>query len=168
MSTSRKVTRLSLAGLALLAVLDVVLLYVALSTERGDHAPPRQPVGASSGSQVARTSTPTTTATATASNTSRTTAPPLQHIELEPLFHFAETFETVRIQGRCFGSHGRTTLQVQLEQHGSWVSLPLPATTDRSGFFSAYVELGKPGQYLVRVVDRQAATVSNVVFVNIS
>jgi len=33
------------------------------------------------------------------------------------------------------------------------LAFPLPARTDQSGQFTAYVELGQPGLYWLRVVD---------------
>jgi hypothetical protein len=33
------------------------------------------------------------------------------------------------------------------------VAFPVPAKTDQSGQFTAYVELGQPGRYRLRVLD---------------
>jgi hypothetical protein len=42
---------------------------------------------------------------------------------------------------------------VQRWEGGKWLSFPLPAKTDQSGRFTAYVELGQPGRYQLRVLD---------------
>jgi hypothetical protein len=42
---------------------------------------------------------------------------------------------------------------VQRREEGRWVNFPIPTRTDRLGQFSAYVELGRPGRYPLRVLD---------------
>jgi hypothetical protein len=49
---------------------------------------------------------------------------------------------------------------VQHRQGGGWVDFPLPTTTDESGNFTVYVELGTTGDHQVRVVDPQTHTAS--------
>jgi hypothetical protein len=44
-------------------------------------------------------------------------------------------------------------LQVQRWEGGEWLSFPLPTKTDQSGQFTAFVELGQPGRYRLRVLD---------------
>jgi serine/threonine protein kinase len=64
----------------------------------------------------------------------------------------AKPFQTVLIQGTYRGA-ADTLLRVQLWEGGKWLVLPLPAKTDQSGQFTAYVELGQPGRYQLRVLD---------------
>lgn len=187
MSTNDVTRRLFLWGLALVVVLELILVWIQLS-------PPAQtsPGGADLTGQVASSTRPTPTPTPTTSPTPATTATPTstrtattpagtatatqsatttdrpRHtIELRALSRFAQPFQTVQIRGRYVGRNGPTTLSVQREQHGTWLDFPLPATTDRSGNFNAYVELGQRGRQRLRVVDPQASVVSNVVSVYI-
>jgi hypothetical protein len=44
-------------------------------------------------------------------------------------------------------------LRVQRGEGGKWMDFPLPTKTDQSGRFMAYVELGQPGRYRLRVLD---------------
>jgi hypothetical protein len=80
----------------------------------------------------------------------------------------ARPFETVRVMGTYIGARARTILRVQQHQGGDWVDFPLPTTTDDSGDFTAYVELGSPGEHRVRIVDPATNTVSESVIVVIS
>ena len=54
----------------------------------------------------------------------------------------------------------RHLLRVQLWVEGKWFAFPIPAKTDRSGQFTAYVELGQPGRYRLRVVDPDSGMTS--------
>ena len=54
----------------------------------------------------------------------------------------ARPFEAVRIQGTYDGG-AETFLRVQRWERGMWLDFPLPTKTDRSGQFTAYVELGR-------------------------
>jgi hypothetical protein len=69
---------------------------------------------------------------------------------LEDLPNSARPFETVPIEGTYRGG-ADTFLRVQRWEGGNWLTFPVPAKTDQSGMFTAYVELG-PGRYQLRVV----------------
>jgi hypothetical protein len=71
-------------------------------------------------------------------------------IQLEDLPNSARPFETVPIEGTYRGG-ADTFLRVQRWEGGNWLTFPVPAKTDQSGMFTAYVELG-PGRYQLRVV----------------
>jgi hypothetical protein len=73
-------------------------------------------------------------------------------IQLENSASAAKPFQTVRIQGTYRGGED-TTLRVQRLEGGQWLAFPLPAKTDQSGQFTAYVEFGQPGLYQLRVLD---------------
>ena len=73
-------------------------------------------------------------------------------IQLENSAGSARPFQTVRIQGTYRGG-ADTSLRVQREEGGKWLDFPLPTKTDQSGQFTAYVELGGPGRYRLRVLD---------------
>ena len=64
----------------------------------------------------------------------------------------AKPFQTVPIPGQYHGG-ADTFLRVQRWEGNRWRAFPLPAKTDQSGQFTAYVELGQPGLYWLRVLD---------------
>jgi hypothetical protein len=51
-------------------------------------------------------------------------------------------------------------LRVQRWERGKWLAFPLPTKTDLSGQFTAYVELGQPGRYRLRVLDPDSRVTS--------
>ncbi len=63
-------------------------------------------------------------------------------IQLEDLADSARPFQTVRIEGTYRGGPD-TFVQVQRWEGGQWLAFPLPAKTDKSGRFTAFVELGR-------------------------
>ena len=71
----------------------------------------------------------------------------------------ARPFQTVRIQGTYRGG-ADTLLRVERWEGGRWRAFPLPAKTDQSGQFTAYVELGQPGRYRLRVLDPRSGATS--------
>jgi len=71
----------------------------------------------------------------------------------------AEPFQAVRIQGAYRGG-ADTFVRVQRWQAGTWQDFPLATKTDQSGKFTAYVEPGPPGRYLLRVVDPESGAAS--------
>ena len=73
-------------------------------------------------------------------------------IQLEDSADAAKPFQTVQLRGTYRGG-ADTSLRVQREEGGKWLDFPLPTQTDQSGKFTAYVELGGPGRYRLRVLD---------------
>ena len=73
-------------------------------------------------------------------------------IQLEDSADSAQPFQAVRIQGTYRGG-ADTFLWVQRWEGGNWVTFPVPTKTDQSGQFTAYVELGQPGRYRLRLLD---------------
>jgi hypothetical protein len=145
----RRFGYLALAATALAALLIGALLLTA-SRDRGATAQ----------------SVPTVTATATV--TKSTSEPSNQStdvggkeptIQLEDLPDSARPFQTVRIEGTYHGGPDRF-LQTQRREGGEWLAFPLPAKTDKSGQFAAFVELGQPGRYRLRVVDTDSGVTS--------
>jgi hypothetical protein len=61
----------------------------------------------------------------------------------------AKVFDTVRIKGMYRGGP-ETFLRVQ-RWEGEWVAFPVPTKTNQSGQFTAYVEFGRSGRYMLRV-----------------
>jgi hypothetical protein len=62
----------------------------------------------------------------------------------------AKVFDTVRIEGTYRGGPD-TFLRIQRWEEGGWVAFPVPTKTNQSGQFTAYVEFGRPGRYMLRV-----------------
>ena len=73
-------------------------------------------------------------------------------IQLEDSADAAKPFQTVQLRGTYRGG-ADTSLRVQREEGGKWLDFPLPTQTDQSGQFTAYVELGQPGRYRLRMLD---------------
>ena len=80
-------------------------------------------------------------------------------IQLENPADAAKPFQTVEIQGTYRGG-ADTSLRVQRWEGGEWLDFPLPAVTDQAGQFTAYVELGQPGRYRLRLVDPNSGVTS--------
>ena len=114
-------------------------------------------------------SVPTATAIATAT-VSRPTPEPSDHestdsggeeatIQVKDLAASAGPFQTVPVNGTYRGG-ANILLRVQHREGGQWVDFPLPTKTDQSGRFTAYVELGQPGRYRLRVLDPDSGVTS--------
>ena len=108
------------------------------------------------------TSPPTSTAP-TAGDPSTSPAASASRIETTSLTYFGRPFETIHIQGRYRGVPGPTPLRVQIQEPAGWTLYPLPAFTQPSGQFRAFVELGEPGKYRLRIVDPTRHRSSEVV-----
>jgi hypothetical protein len=128
----RRFGYLALAATALAVLLIGAFLFAA-SRDRG----------------VTAQSVPTVTTTPTATPTKQTSEPTIQ---LEDLADSARPFQTVRIEG-TYRSGPDRFLQVQRWEGGKWLAFPVPTKTDKSGKFTAYVELEQPGRYRLRVLD---------------
>jgi hypothetical protein len=90
-----------------------------------------------------------------------------RHIELAATSYLGQPFETVAIKGRYPGASAGTLLRVQHREGSRWLVFPLPTTTDSSGRFTAHVDMGGAGQYLLRVVDPRRKVLSPVVTLSI-
>jgi hypothetical protein len=128
----RRFGYLALAATVLAALLIGAFLFAA-SRDRG----------------VTAQSVPTVTTTPTATPTKPTSEPTIQ---LEDLADSARPFQAVRIEG-TYRSGPDRFLQVQRWEGGKWLAFPVPTKTDKSGKFTAYVELEQPGRYRLRVLD---------------
>ena len=83
----------------------------------------------------------------------------VETIQLEDSADSAKPFEIVSIRGTHRGGT-ETFLRVERWEGGEWVPFPLPTKTDQSGQFIAYVELGQPGRYRLRVLDPDSGVTS--------
>ena len=147
----RRIGSLALAATVLAALLIGAVLFAA-----------------GRGGGVTIPSVPTVTATATATVSKPTSEPSSKStdtggagtaFQLENLDDSARPFQPVRIQGTYRGGPD-TFLQVQRWEGGKWLSFPVPTKTDQSGQFTAFVELGQPGRYRLRVLDPDSGVVS--------
>jgi hypothetical protein len=84
---------------------------------------------------------------------------PQKGIEVENVVDSAKPSQTVPIQGTYHGG-ANTFLRVQRWEAGRWLDFPLTTKTDQSGKFTAYVELGGPGRYQLRVLDPDSLVTS--------
>jgi hypothetical protein len=80
-------------------------------------------------------------------------------VQVAALAGSAEPFQPVRIQGTYRGG-ADTFVRVQRWQSGKWLDFPLATKTNQSGKFTAYVEPGPAGRYLLRVVDPESGAAS--------
>jgi hypothetical protein len=66
----------------------------------------------------------------------------------------AEPFRVVRVTGtmRTPSPAARGQVHVEMRRAGGWSTFPLPAVTGSEGRFTAFVSIGSPGQYRMRVV----------------
>lgn len=148
--------------LILITVLVVTVIAVPVALSRrsmspGAGAPVRHDGTVvserSSGTGVSEGTRPTSaTAGADRKNSGRHGSTQVETIRLDRLAHSAKPYQTVTITGRHSGG-ADTLLQVQRKQQDRWVAFPVPTTTDQSGRFTTWVELGRPGRYWLRVRD---------------
>jgi hypothetical protein len=145
--------RLKQLVLAVLVILNVVWLGLLLSRAPGERAveftstQSATPGGLSSSAGPSPTSDP------------RNGSAEGGTIQVEEVADSARPFQTVRIQGTYRGG-ADTFLRVQRWEGGKWLDFPLPSKIDQSGQFTAYVELGQPGRYLLRVLDPDSGVTS--------
>lgn len=105
------------------------------------------------------TAAPSTPAPAPPTHGTSSSPAAAESIEIQGPGATAEPFETVGLRGTYRGG-GQRFLQVQRWVSGRWQSFPVPAKTDESGRFTAYVELGRPNDYRLRVRDPQSGLTS--------
>ena len=111
-------------------------------------------------SQASDPRPPTSTTTPEAGDNTGSGSAEQETIQLENSADSAKPFQTVQIQGTYRGG-ADASLRVQRWEGGQWLAFPLPTKTDQSGQFTAYVELGEPGRYRLRVLDPDSGVTSN-------
>jgi hypothetical protein len=138
--------------LAVLVILNVVwlgfLLYRAVDARTVESAVPESAASSDMPSSAIPTS-----AAATKSGS------PQKSIQVENVVDSARPSQTVSIRGTYHGG-ANTFLRVQRLEGGKWFDFPLTTKTDQSGKFTAYVELGGPGRYQLRVLDPDSLVTS--------
>ena len=130
------------------AALAALLIGALLVTANRDRGVPAQSVPAATASATPTVTKPTNEP----SNESTAIGREEPTVQLKDLPDAARPFETVQIQG-TYPGEGDTFLRVQRWENGKWLDFPLPTKTNKSGRFTAYVELGQPGRYRLRVLD---------------
>jgi serine/threonine protein kinase len=110
-------------------------------------------------SQASDQRPPTSTTPGADDNIGSGSADQQETIQLENSADSAKPFQTVQIQGTYRGG-ADASLRVQRWEGGQWLAFPLPTKTDQSGQFTAYVELGEPGRYQLRVLDPDSGVAS--------
>jgi hypothetical protein len=90
--------------------------------------------------------------TSTADNNTSSATRNRRTIQMADSTVSAKPFQTVRIRGRYDGG-ADSLVRVERWQSGKWLAFPIPAKTDQAGEFSAYVDLGQPSRYRLRVQD---------------
>jgi hypothetical protein len=115
----------------------------------------RPSVGSSEASNPGPSSS---TTTAGANDSAGTGSAEQATIELNSA-HAAKPLQTIRIQGTYRGG-ADTFLRLERWEAGRWLAFPLLTKTDQSGQFTAYVELGEPGHYRLRMLDPDSGVTS--------
>jgi hypothetical protein len=146
--------RLTLLVLAVLVIFNVVWLGFLLS-----RAPGERTVGPTSTHSATPGGLSSSAGRSPAANPRSGSPEGRPTIELEYLAKSARPFQPVRILGKYQGGPD-TFLRVQRLEGGEWLSFPVPTKTDDSGRFTAYVELGQPGRYQLRVLDPNTGVTS--------
>ena len=83
---------------------------------------------------------------------SRTTDAPVPAVSAAVDKAAAQAGERVHITGEVADARAGVRLRVQRREDGSWVDFPAEARTSSGGRFSTYVELGRPGPNVLRML----------------
>jgi hypothetical protein len=146
---------LVVAGLAVLAPLLLLREAGDATTGAGHRGRDAAGIGRPS-------SRPASSATTSPSASPTGTATSGSGIETTSSTYFGRPFETVRIEGSYPGARRPARLRVEIRDPGGWTPFPLPAVTTPSGQFTAYVEIGGPGRYQLRIVDPERGATSRI------
>jgi cytoskeletal protein RodZ len=174
-------------AIGILVILDVALVFLYFQKDDSGSTPAQASASASSttssdpttssgpttSSPPATPSPPATSSLPKPTRSSSTSAPPstsspppqMAPLTAVALTKVAKPYQTVRLTGQFVKSH--SVLRVQELRHTTWTTFPLPAMTDASGRYNAYVELAKRGQHELRVVSTETGAESNVVTVTV-
>jgi hypothetical protein len=137
--------RLRLLVLGVFVILTAVWLGLLLFRASGEPAVESSPIQSATPGGGQSTTEPPASAP-------RSGSAEREAIQVKDVAASARPFETVRIRG-SYPDGADTLLRVQRWEDGKWLAFPLPTKTDKSGQFTAYVELGQPGRYRLRLLD---------------
>ena len=81
----------------------------------------------------------------------------------------AAPFRVVRVSGtvRTPSPAARDQVHLEVRRGAGWSTFPLPAVTGAEGQFTAFVSLGSPGRYRLRVVAAGGGPVSDPFLVTV-
>jgi hypothetical protein len=145
--------QLTLLILVVLVILNMVWLGLLLL-----RAPVEQ-AAESTSAQSATPGRPSSSAVPPPASEPRSGSAERETIQLQDPPEAAKPFQTVRIQGMYSGG-ADTFVRAQRWEAGKWLDFPVPTKTDQSGQFTAYVELGQPGRYQLRILDPESGVTS--------
>ena len=148
--------QLTLLILVVLVILNMVWLGLLLF-----RAPVEQ-AAESTSAQSAAPGGPSSSAVPPPASEPRSGPAERETIQVQDPPESAKPFQTVRIQGTYPGG-ADTFVRVQRWEAGKWLDFPVPTKTDQSGQFTAYVELGQPGRYRLRVLAPDSGVTSKTV-----
>ena len=161
----RRVSILALAGILVAVIASATAWLISEPATSGAPAAMSQsatpgglPSSASSPG-ASEPGTPTSSTTPAPSNKTGAGSAGEETIQPQVPTNAAKTFQPVRIQGSYHGGED-TFLRVQRWDGDRWLDFPVPTKTDRSGHFNAYVEIGRPGRYRLRVLDPASGVTS--------
>jgi hypothetical protein len=143
---------LGLLVLSVLVILNVAWLGLLLSQTPGERAVDTTPTQIATPGGVTSDTRPSRGSGARSGSTAGA-------ISLQNPPDSARPFQPVRIQG-TYRAGADTLLRVQVWEGGKWLAFPIPTKTDKSGRFTAHVELGQPGRYTLRVLDPESGVTS--------
>ena len=163
------------AAVVLLVLLNAGLFYAVLTRDRtpsADSTPSRVSPTAARSSRA-----PTTTAAAPSSSAGTPTFPTAASspqagadaIVLARKTYEAAPFRVVRVSGtvRTPSPAARDQVHLEVRRGAGWSTFPLPAVTGAEGQFTAFVSLGSPGRYRLRVVAAGGGPVSDPFLVTV-
>jgi hypothetical protein len=144
--------RAAMLSLAAAVVTVVAATTVSVIPDRGaPSASPGEPSSSARPSQVPENGQSTPRTRPRADRDADPGSTQAETISVSGLADSARPYQTVPISGTYRGS-SKAFLHVQRWEQGKWRAFPLPAKTDQSGQFTAYVELGQPSRYRLRVL----------------
>ncbi len=144
--------RLGLLVLGLFVILTAVWLGLLLFRASGEQAVESSPIQSATPGGEQSASWPPASAPRSGSAAG-------EAIQIKDVTEPARPFETVRIRG-SYRNGADTLLRVQRWEDGKWLAFPIPTKTDKSGQFTAYVDMGPPGHYRLRLLDPSTGVTS--------
>ena len=145
--------------LAVLAPVAVLVLVIMWTGRSGDNRSSSGDEGPGAGGSSTAQSTPA--APSHGASTSKV-------ISLTAHREAAAPLTAVRLTGEYAEAEPGTLLHLQLRSPDrGWVSFPLPTAVDDGGRFLTYVELGRRGTNVLRVIEPESDVTSNSVAVRI-
>lgn len=158
-------------GIGLVVAGTMLAVFVSLVGGTVMQLRTADPVTAQQDLPPALTPVPTTTkpppTSATPPPTTRPSRTPQRQPTLTATPEQAAPYDRIDLSGSFPGAPAGTRLQVQRREGGSWVAFPVSLQTGAGGDFSTYVETGRLGANLFRVMATGSARSTATVTVRI-